>query len=341
MFSRQAIWSTLASAALLAGAGLTLAQPAKPATTTGTGTVQIIPVSLKNEQLAATVNGEKILVGDVRKILDSRPYPLTLTEEQKKEMRKAAVDSLIEDVVMRQFLGKNVGQVNQDEFNKEYYDLLAALKKQNKTIEQWYKETGQDEIILRRDIVAKLQWKAMLTRYLPDAKAREYYEANKPFFDKVFVRASHILLKLPANPSLEQRNKALQQMQVWRQEIVSGKVTFEAIAKQYSQCPSKDAKDPKTKLDTPGDIGQFPYKFVVVPEFAKAAYSMKIGEISEPVQTVFGLHLIKVTDRTKGEPATYEALRDTVREVWAQEEDLFVRVMAEQRGKADIKILLQ
>ncbi len=341
MFSRQAIWSTVASAAIFAGPSLAPAQPAKTLTTTGTGTVQIIPVSLKNEQIAATVNSEKILVGDVRKILDSRPYPLTLTEEQKKEMRKAAVDSLIEDVVMRQFLGKNVGQVNQEEFNKEYYELMAALKKQNKTIEQWYKETGQDETILRRDIVAKLQWKVMLTRYLPDAKAREYYDTNKPFFDKVFVRASHILIKLPANPSLEQRNKALQQMQVWRQEIVSGKVTFEAIAKQYSQCPSKDAKDPKTKTETPGDIGQFPYKFVVVPEFAKTAYGMKIGEISEPIQTVFGLHLIKVTDRTKGEPSTFEALKDTVREVWAQEEDLFVRVMAEQRKTADIKILLQ
>jgi parvulin-like peptidyl-prolyl isomerase len=341
MFSRQAIWSTLASAALLTSAGLAVAQPPKTPTTTGTGNVQIIPVSLTNDQVAATVNGEKILVGDVRKILDSRPYPLTLTDEQKKEMRKAAVDSLVEDVVMRQFLAKNSGQVNQEEFNKEFYDLVAALKKQNKTLEQWYKETGQDELILRRDIVAKLQWKVMLTRYLPDAKAREYYDANKPFFDKVFVRASHILLKLPTNPSVEQRNKAVQQMLIWRQEILSGKVTFEAIAKQYSQCPSKDAKDAKTKLETPGDIGQFPYKFVVVPEFAKVAYSMKIGEISEPVQTVFGIHLIKVTDRTKGEPSTFEALKDTVRDVWAQEEDLFVRVLAEQRGKADIKILLQ
>ena len=51
----------------------------------------------------------------------------------------------------------------------------------------------------------------------------------KPFFDKVFVRASHILIKLPPNPSLDQRNQALQQMQVWRQEILAGKVKFEKI----------------------------------------------------------------------------------------------------------------
>lgn len=332
MLARQAIWQMLAGAALLIAVGFARSQPAKTPPTTG-GQVPIIPVSLTNEQVAATVNGEKILVGDVRKILEARPYPLTLTEEQKKEMRKAAVDSLVEDVLMRQYLGKHVPQVNQQDFNKEVQELVEALKKQNKTLEMFYKEAGQTEDQLRRDIVAKLQWRTLLGRFLPDAKAKEYYDANKPFFDKVFVRASHILIKLPPTPSKEQRDKAVQQMLVWRQDIISGKVKFEDLAKQVSQCtPTKDKG---------GDIGQFPYKFVVVPEFSKTAFSMKVGDVSEVVQTVFGLHLIKVTDRTKGEPSSFEALKDTVREVWAQDEELFTRILAEQRKTGDIKIALQ
>ena len=330
MLSRQAIWRMLASAAILFAAGIAHTQPAKgPA---GNGNVPIIPVSLSNEQVAVIVNGEKILVGEVRKILDSRPYPLTLTEEQKKEMRKAAVDSLVEDLLMRQYLAKHIPQVNQAEFNKEVQDLVEALKKQNKTLEMFYKESGQDETILRRDVVAKLQWRALLQRFLPDAKAKEYYEANRPFFDKVFVRASHILIKLPEKATKEQRDKATQQMLVWRQDILTGKAKFEDLAKQYSQCPSKDKG---------GDIGQFPYKFVVVPEFAKTAFAMKVGDVSDVVPTVFGLHLIKVTDRTKGEPSTFEALKETVREVWAQDEDMFVRILTEQRKTGDIKLQLQ
>lgn len=334
MFSRQAIWRMLASAAILSAANLGRAQNSETPPPTTTGGVQIIPVSLTNEQVAATVNGEKVFVGEVRKILDSRPYPLTLTEEQKKEMRKAAVDSLVEDVLMRQYLAKHVpqAQVNPADFNKEIQDLKESLTKQKKTLDMFYKETGQTEDQLRRDIVAKLQWRMLLVRFLADAKAKEYYEANKPFFDKVFVRGSHILIKLPANPSLEQRNQAMQQMQVWRQEIVAGKVKFEDIAKQYSQCPSKDKG---------GDIGQFPYKFVVVPEFAKAAFAMQPGEISAVVPSVFGLHLIKVTERTKGEPSAFETLKDTVREVWAQDEDVFARILAVQRKTGDIKIQLQ
>ncbi len=342
MLSRQALWQTLASTAILAAAGLGSSQPAKTASTTGTAS--IVPVSLTNEQVAATVNGEKILVGDVRKILDARPYPLPLTEEQKKEMRKAAIDALVDDALMRHFLTKHVPQVNQAEFNKEVQELVEALKKQNKTLDMFYKETGQSEEILRRDIVAKLQWRTLLQRYLPDADAKKYYDENKPFFDKVFVRASHILIKLPPKPSVEQRNKAMQQLQVWRQEIVTGKARFEDIAKQYSQCVSKDKKD-KDNKETPGDIGQFPYKFVVVPELSKAAFSMKVGEVSDVVQTVFGVHLIKVTERTKGEPSTFEPLKDTVREVWAQDRELFVTVLADEREKGkksgQIKIDLQ
>ena len=75
----------LAISAVLLGAATASAQTVPPPKTpvtpaTSTGGAQIIPVSLKNEHVAATVNGEKILVGEVKKILDQRPYPVTLTE---------------------------------------------------------------------------------------------------------------------------------------------------------------------------------------------------------------------------------------------------------------------
>jgi parvulin-like peptidyl-prolyl isomerase len=120
-------------------------------------------------------------------------------------------------------------------------------------------------------------------------------------------------------------------LRVLRQEILAGKVKFEDVAKKYSDCPSKDKG---------GDIGQFPYKFVVVPEFAKTAFSMKKGELSDVVQTTFGYHLILATDRTAGTPSNFEMLKDTVREVWAQDEDLYQRVLADQRKTGAIKVEL-
>ena len=106
---------------------------------------------------------------------------------------------------------------------------------------------------------------------------------------------------------------------------MSGKLDFAEAARKYSDCPSKEKG---------GDIGTFPYKFVVVEPFAKAAFAMKKGDISGIVVTDFGLHLIKVTDRTQSETTTYESAKDSVREIMAQDMDLYQTILAEQRKAA-------
>jgi parvulin-like peptidyl-prolyl isomerase len=198
-----------------------------------------------------------------------------------------------------------------------------------KSLPEFLKESGQTQDQLVQDIIARLQWKNLLGRFYADDKAKTYYDTNKLFFDKVFVRASHILVKLPANATKEQVAQAVEQMRVWRQEIIAGKVKFEDVVKQHSACPSKDKG---------GDIGQFPYKFVVVPEFAKTAFSMKKGELSDVVQSTFGLHLILVTDRTLPEPSVFDNVKETVREVMAQDDDLYQRILVDERKKGQIKI---
>lgn len=87
------------------------------------------------------------------------------------------------------------------------------------------------------------------------------------------VRASHILVS-----SKDEATKL-------RQEIVDGKIDFATAAKEYSKCPSGQ---------NGGDLGFFG-KGVMVPEFETAAFSLKVGEVSQPVQTQFGWHLIEVT----------------------------------------------
>ncbi len=89
------------------------------------------------------------------------------------------------------------------------------------------------------------------------------------------VRAEHILV--------QDENQALE----IKKEIEEGKITFEDAAKKYSMCPSKA---------NGGDLGYFGRGMMVKP-FEQGAFEGEIGKVSNPVQTQFGYHLIKVIDK--------------------------------------------
>src|SRR5262249_41308358 len=159
------------------------------------------------------------------------------------------------------------------------------------------KESRMSEQQLREDIVVRLQWKAYVTAKLPDSLLRPYYEANKAFFDKKFVKASHILLKFPEKAGPAEKKALMEKLVALRQDIPAGKITFAEAAAKYSDCPSKDKG---------GDIGHFPAKFVVAESFAKAAFALNKGEMSNAVETEFGYHIILVTDIDNGTPSKFE-----------------------------------
>lgn len=89
------------------------------------------------------------------------------------------------------------------------------------------------------------------------------------------VSASHILV------STESEAKAL------KTRIDNNEITFEDAAKKYSSCPSGAQG---------GDLGYFP-RGVMVKPFEEAAFSAETNKVTDPVQTQFGWHLIKVTDK--------------------------------------------
>jgi parvulin-like peptidyl-prolyl isomerase len=102
------------------------------------------------------------------------------------------------------------------------------------------------------------------------------------------IRASHILLMYKGSMrSMAQRSKqeALASIENIREEIALG-ADFGQMARQYSDCPSKEDA---------GDLGYFA-RGAMVPEFEDAAFDLERGEVSDVVETSFGFHLIQRTD---------------------------------------------
>lgn len=133
---------------------------------------------------------------------------------------------------------------------------------------------------------------------------KSYYEANKDsqFKEKEQVRARHILIKLPTGASEEERKKLRQKAEKILKEAKSG-ADFAELAKKYSE-------DEGTK-DKGGDLGYFT-KGRMVPEFERAAFSLKPGEISDIVETQYGFHIIKVEDKKPERVKSLDEVRDEI-----------------------------
>jgi peptidyl-prolyl cis-trans isomerase D len=130
----------------------------------------------------------------------------------------------------------------------------------------------------------------------PD-EVREYYEANTDrFVIAPTVEASHILIRVPSDADPAAVEKARERIQSLLQQARAGQ-DFAQLARQYSE-------DEGTK-DQGGALGAFP-KEAMVPPFGDVAFATPPGQISEPVRTRFGWHLIRVGKVNEGRTRSLE-----------------------------------
>ena len=131
--------------------------------------------------------------------------------------------------------------------------------------------------ILKKDLLIQAGVKKILDAVtVTEEEVKDFYNNNPDMFKgEESVRAKHILV------DSEEKAKEVK-------AAIDGGLSFEDAAKENSTCPSSSQG---------GDLGFFT-RGRMVPEFEDAAFAMTIGEVSEPVKTQFGYHLIKVEEKT-------------------------------------------
>jgi parvulin-like peptidyl-prolyl isomerase len=282
------------------------------------------------EKVAAVVNGEPLPVAELDAALAQLPTPTApLSAIQKRQRRLETLSILIDDKLVRQFLRQHGPKVEPLEVEKQLAALEASQKKEGRTLEAYLKETGLTVAQIKENFRLMLQ----LAKYI-DAQAmvdrvQGFYDDNRDFFDQTTVRASHIVLRAGGLPAAE-RQKAVEKLRAVRADLAARKLDFAAAATAHSQCPS----GPKG-----GDLGYIVRKFQVDEPFARAAFAMKVGEVSDVIETEAGYHLIWVTDRKAGKPSRFEDVAQDVRECF--EAELKQNLLIELRKKAKIEIKLK
>lgn len=261
-----------------------------------------VAVETENDVVAA-VNGEKIF----RKELDRR---LSVFKRMNQEITRSnqllIVDQLTRSVLLGQFIDKQDIEVSNEEIEGELEKVKFFFKSNPKTSEKELEEVleskGSNVDALKERIKRTIALSKYLRKEDSDDEKRKYFDENKSSFNGEQVKVSHILIDTRGIKTNEELEKARQKIENIKKEIDGGADIAE-LAKKYSDCPSAEKG---------GDIGFFERRGSIVEPFAKVAFSMKVGEISEPVKTQFGYHIIKVTDKKKGKNVNYEDVKEKV-----------------------------
>jgi parvulin-like peptidyl-prolyl isomerase len=275
------------------------------------------------------VNGEVIRLEAVDAQIGRRP-PIggPLTAPQLRDLRTAVAQDLVDELLFKHYMRKNGPQIPAAEIDRHIRALAEGLRRQGKTPAEYYKELGQTEAQIRESWATLLQFAKLVEKEASADRLRKYYEAYKDYFDRVEVRVSHVMLRAGLAASAEERAAAREKLLALRADILAGKVAFSDAARKYSICPSAERG---------GDLGFTTRRDGIADEaVTRVAFALKPGEVSEPVESEFGVHLVMPTDRKPGTPSTFEAVTELVRDCYA--EDVRQALVAKLRKEANVRI---
>lgn len=283
------------------------------------------------DNVAANVNGEVIRIDEIDAVVRRRPPGgVPLSASQTRRLRLAVLDGLIDDVLLKQFLGRTGPAVEPAEIDRLMGGLAAAQRKRGKSLADYYREAGRTEAEVREAWTTMLQFQKYAESKATDAELKAYHAANRDFFDGTTVAVRHVVVRVPAGTPPGETAAAVQKLAALKADIAAGKLTFADAAKKYSVDPSAAAG---------GDAGVIGRKDPRFDDaFTRAAFALKPGTVSDPVVADGGVHLILVTARTEKPAVSFERIADLVRECFAEE--LRERIVTDLRKAATVQVLL-
>jgi len=305
-----------------------------------------LPVSAGEKQPSgdkvAVVNGSVITHQELDRELGRAKEQLLqmgrpVSDAQLSEMRKRMLDNLIAYELLYQESKKQGVKVTDaavdekiSELKKQYPDeaeFKQMLSGSNLTEAdlKFHMERG---IAIEQLVNQKIVQKITVT----DKEIRTFYDSNLDRFKQPEqVQASHILIKVDPEANESEKAKARKQLETIQKKVKKGE-DFGALAKEHSGCPSSTQG---------GDLGYFGRGQMVKP-FEDAAFALEPGQVSDIVETRFGYHLIKVTDKKPARTVPFEEVKEGIGEHLKQQQvgEKVLAYVEELKSKAKVETFL-
>ena len=262
------------------------------------------------DRVVAIVNDDIITLKETEKYvpIEKKDRFLSVNEYLRSIKLREKMDILIDDLLIRQ-QAKKLGVSVSD---KDAEAIVEGLKKQHLISEAELKQQLAKEGIDYKDFYEGLKANLLRTRVLsrimtPDVTITEadlvsYYNAHMDEFKDEEYRLEHIFVS-GKRPDIRQRAMAAYDL------LKAGK-SFESVAREYSDDPSGQKG---------GDIG-FVRKEDLIPEFRGAVNFLAPGSYSQIIQTVYGLHILKLMEIRTGSTMPFDAVKTRIQQRIVQQQ---------------------
>jgi peptidyl-prolyl cis-trans isomerase C len=289
------------------------------------------------DEIAASVNGKMITRTELeREILNlSNRYSIQTQDSAiPDDIESKALDNLITRQLLYEASQKAQIKVDDSEVNENLQQAISRFP--NK---EAFDSVLKRENITENDLKSEIRYGLAIQTYVEDnyvsktsvseEELTTYYNSNPALFKHPeMVKASHILIRVDSQAEETQKIEARKKIEDIAKRLKAGE-DFAELAKTYSECPSSS---------NGGDLGSF-RRGQMVQAFEDAAFSLNPGEISPVVETNFGFHIIKVSEKQPEGSFPLDQVKPQIQQVLTREkvQKLLDKDIENLKSKADIE----
>jgi parvulin-like peptidyl-prolyl isomerase len=268
----------------------------------------------------AVVNGTGVTESDLEFFYLSRD----VRQELRPAVRDRYIEELIDRSLLKEFLRSRKISAPKSIVEERVARAEKLITQEGLAFDETLKTLGYSRETFREEVALPLAWLEHARLVITDKSIAEYWDSHRAEFDGTEVRGAHIVKRLPGNVKSPDTSTAKQELAVIRESILAGKATFSEAAREHSDSPSgKDG----------GNLGQFAYRGRMPHDLTKVAFQLKPGDVSQPFETPFGVHILAVIEIVPGDLSLEDARREIFHELSTR---LQAGLITELRSKATI-----
>jgi parvulin-like peptidyl-prolyl isomerase len=255
----------------------------------------LAPVADRNlwpaDVVAATCHAQVIrarpLDQQILLLVEDQSLQRELSPLARDQARAALLAQAIDQQLIVQALAGLGNQAGPNEVQWEYDQLREQLDREGSTIADYLQKWQITDDELRRELAWRIVWRRDGENHLTEKRLQELFLRRQPEFDGTERVVSQILFTTEQQTLAE----ALATAQAVKQKLLAGQLAWAEAVAQYSSGPSRHQQ---------GRLGAIRFHEPMPAEFSQAAFELAVQEISDPVVTAFGVHLIRIDEIKPG-----------------------------------------